>query len=309
MVENAHLRGEGNPFRLASDKNGSFSAPAPFRTLDSVKMLPNTRSSRSRSLSPYRHASGARTNESASIATTAITVRSAIQIREDRAFREGFHKAELNEATEERAKWLDLVPLTHGCGQKGIGLDAGKVWKGNLREIQPESAKGDPVANNSTSRDGFRNPSTPGFFSKHPERLGQWRDDFQGNGCKGQWIPNSELRRYEREEQAKEAKALQEAHKKEREAKELQERERRRREDAAREAREAAERQAEARERAAKEAEARAEKVRQAAERRAALKLEQERKAANLMRRSSTVNLPLPSAAMLQQFAHITGDL
>ena len=65
-----------------------FSTPDRFRTLDAVKMLPNNRS-RSHSASASRHASGARTAESVSQATTSLTVRSAVQIRSDRAFKEG----------------------------------------------------------------------------------------------------------------------------------------------------------------------------------------------------------------------------
>ena len=48
----------------------------------------------------------------------------------------GFFKPELNEKPQQIAAWLDLVPLDHGCGQKGVGSEGSTaVWKAQLREI------------------------------------------------------------------------------------------------------------------------------------------------------------------------------
>jgi len=298
MVAEKLRNGEGNPFKTGQGQGEAFSTPSSFRTLDSVKMLPSNRS-RARNgdalggRSPYRHASGARTNESPSIATTAITVRSAVQIREDRAFNEGLNQADVAAAAEARAKLLDLIPLDHGRGSKGIGTSVEKVWKSHLRGITPSSSKGDPVANNAMSRDGFRNPSTPGFFCKVPERLGQWRDDFPGNDGKPAWIPDTLIRAHERAEAAKEAKAHAEAIKKEQELRAHLEMERKRQEEAREIAREKAASDTLARDVAAREAEEREEKARKAAERKRAVKAP-----SCLGRQRSCATLPGQSSAM-----------
>ena len=75
---------------LATSSDKSFSVPEGFRTLDSVKGLPRSRSAsrdgrRGRS---SRHSSGAH-SEQISRASTSLTARSAVQIQVDRAFKEG----------------------------------------------------------------------------------------------------------------------------------------------------------------------------------------------------------------------------
>lgn len=185
-----------------------------YRTLDSVKALPRG------SKSPSRHASGARTAESVSRATTSLTVRSAVQIRTDRAFKEGFEQAELPKPHEE--KRLDLQPLDPEGGKRGIGRDVTRGWRSRLREINSTTSnKGDPVANNSLSRNAMSAGQPPGMFAQMPERLGQWRDDMgridltsgaeASSGPVGQWVPASVLRRKAREERRKEAAAKAEA--------------------------------------------------------------------------------------------------
>ena len=65
---------------------------------------------------------------------------------------------------EDKPPPLDLAPLHHGCGPQGVGTDVERVWKKDLREIAPSGSKGDPVANNAFSRDGFQHSPPPGLF-------------------------------------------------------------------------------------------------------------------------------------------------
>lgn len=237
-----------------------------WRSLTSVKELPRARTS--------QHPSGtrsARTGDSASRASTSLTVRSAIQIRADRAFKEGFLNPDgpLTARPKEVAKWLDTAPLDAEGGKRGIGKDTTRLWKGKLREIVPAASKGDPIANNALSREGLRHGTPLGFFAQVPERLGQWREDFgkldavgteSSGGTFGQWVPEAVVRRKEIEQRRREAKL-----KAAREAAVREEAEAKVREAAARE-REAAARRAERDAEAAKRAE------REAAERVAAEK-------------------------------------
>jgi len=249
----------------SGSSSSSFSVPGVFRTLGDVKGLP---SSRNHSRSASRHPSGARSlNDSFSQATTALTVRSAMQISSDRAFKSASKsRAELNAEAEERAKWLDLAPLDHGQGTGGVGTDNGRVWKKHLREVVPHASKGDPVANNSLSKNGIRTPSTPGLFLQIPERLGRWHDNYvsdeKAGGGRGQWVPEAEVRRRERMIAAQEKKAREEEERREREMREQLERERIRREEEAALAREAAQQALEMKERERIEAQARADKKR-----------------------------------------------
>jgi len=224
--------------------DSGFSTPAQWRSLDDVKMIPK----RGRSHSPSRHASGARTAESVSLATTALTVRSAAMIREDRAFKQDGH-FKLNEKPVEVAARLDLLPLDHGRGQQGVGTESSLAWKSKLREIAPTGSKGDPVANNALSRNGVCGGMAPGFFAQVPERLGRWRDDFgrldstgaeSAGGRVGQWVPEAVLVKRERELRAREAKIESDRRKAEQEVRRHAELEKARRE------REAEERRAEA---------------------------------------------------------------
>ena len=111
------------------------------------------------------HASGARTAESVSQATTSLTVRSAIQIRADRAFKEGFAEAAAERQTPlVLATRLDLKPLDVEGGQRGIGKDVTNVWKGRLRESKSAARVarvGEPVANNALSGEGMKMISYP----------------------------------------------------------------------------------------------------------------------------------------------------
>lgn len=238
----------------------SFSRPERFRSLDEVKGLPSLpggfRTARNFSRSASHHHSGARSlNESFSAATTSLTVRSSAQISEDRAFKSGFlgPEALLNESAEERNKYLSLEPLMLGRGEHLVGTAHDSVWKGELREIQPSSSKGDPIANNSMSRTGLQHPQFAGgtgLFAMEPELLGQWREDFDMSGldekatnasraAKGAWIPASWIKQRDQALAYQEKKRAQEAARKEQELRELQEREKRKK---AREAEEAAER-------------------------------------------------------------------
>lgn len=78
--------GSGALISSKSFTNGSsdtlFSVPEGFRTLDSVKGLPRSRST------PGARSGGAR-SEQISRASTSLTARSAVQITADRAFKEG----------------------------------------------------------------------------------------------------------------------------------------------------------------------------------------------------------------------------
>ena len=122
-------------------------------------------------------------------------------------------------------KRLDIKPLDPEGGKRGIGKDATKVWKAHLREITRKGGNGDPVANNALSKDGVRHDVPPGFFAQVPERLGRWRDDF-GNleaagtdntgVTKAQWVPESVVRRKEKEQRQKEEKARRDAAERER---------------------------------------------------------------------------------------------
>lgn len=225
--------------------DSGFSTPAQWRSLDSIKAIPK----RGRSLSPGArlHASGARTEPSVSLATTSLTVRSAVQIRADRAFKQSGEQsgAKLNEKPEEVAAWLDLKPLDHGKGPAGVGTEAMRQWTSKLREIVPAASKGDPVANNALSRDGMRCSVAPGFFAQVPERLGRWREEFgkldstgaeSGGGRIGQWVPEAVLRRRRQELRSRESKAAAEREKAQKEFLRIQaaEKARREREDAER---------------------------------------------------------------------------
>ena len=197
-----------NPFELEK-----------YRTLDSVKALPKRSGSR-------LHASGARTADSVSRASTSLTVRSTVQIKEDRTFKSGFsaEAADLQKPTV-IAQRLDLKPLDVEGGGRGIGKGVTKAWQGKLREIKPNASSGEPVANNALARGNVNSTRPPpGFFSQVPERLGKWRDDFakidtsgssgSANGpCVGQWVPEALVRRREKEAIAKERKAAADAEK------------------------------------------------------------------------------------------------
>ena len=291
-------------FKSIGGATDSFSVPEKFRSLDSVKGLPRSRSTpRSRKQSS-RHPSGARSvNESSrgrskspdgslSGASTSLTARSAFQVQVDRAFKEGFLNAELF-PTSEVVKRLDIKPLDVEGGKRGIGKDPGRVWKSKLRETQPNSSKGDPVANNALSKSGIQAPAPPGFFAQVPERLGQWRDDigsleaqgFDNNGpTKGQWVPESVMRRKEREQASKDAKARRDALDKARWK--IEEEERLVRERAAAEAAaiEAAERDAKMRAKRDEEDKAAAERRRKKAEE---ARKAQEERMARLMKKGS----------------------
>jgi len=242
-----------------SSSGMGFSSPDNFRTLDSVKSLPRGRAA-NHARSASRHASGARSAASVSLATTSLTVRSAAQVGQDRAFNFTAY------APPAPPLVVNLEPLDHGLGKEGIGTSVEKVWRKQLRGTIPEAAKGDPVANNSLSKNGFQTPSTPGMFSQMPERLGRWRDDFAGqvdsNGTftsamgptKGMWVPEALVRQRDKQIRAHEAKLAADEKKKEAENKRIQEQERIRREEERAIAMEEARANAEARE-AAEQAE------------------------------------------------------
>jgi hypothetical protein len=157
---------DGNPFSFKLEN---------YRTLDSVKGLPSR--DKKRGPSRHAHASGTRSEgrgasaDSPSRASTSLTVRSAVQIRADRAFKENFNavRAELQQPEQLAQLITGLKPLDAEGGQRGIGKDVTRVWKAKLRELTPQhSSHAQPVANNAMSRDGVPLKQPPGFFCQVP---------------------------------------------------------------------------------------------------------------------------------------------
>jgi len=225
---------DGNPFSFKLEN---------YRTLDSVKGLPSR--DKKRGPSRHAHASGTRSEgrgasaDSPSRASTSLTVRSAVQIRADRAFKENFNavRAELQQPEQLAQLITGLKPLDAEGGQRGIGKDVTRVWKAKLRELTPQhSSHAQPVANNAMSRDGVPLKQPPGFFCQVPERLGRWRDDFgkidastgtEGKtGGVGQWVPETVVRRKEQERRHQEKQAALKLEKRAQEQREYDERER-----------------------------------------------------------------------------------
>jgi len=280
------------PHKAAASSSGEFSKPSRWQSLDTVKLLPKQRGSAKRhSLSGSRYASGSRSVASVSAATTSLTVRSAVQIREDRSFKEGFHQP-VFDTNAERVKLLDLAPQHQdpGGGGKDIGTHVERKWRGQLRETCPNGSKGDPVARNALSKDAMQVPATPGLFSQIPELLGRWREDFSGwvdastgklgagaqhgaaqqGAVRGQWVPESLVRERDRQLLRAEAKAKEDRLWREREERQERAQEEARREAAARLAKQ----------RVAQELEAKEQAVREEAERLATRQREEKKKRA-----------------------------